>query len=844
MDKVIILPNVKYSKYTEFFKQATKSEKYKDGFSPYAYQQKLAEDRIPTILSIPTGCGKTEAAILAWLWRRRIDESNTSRKLVYCLPMRTLVEQTVERVIMWLKNLNIRNVNVVALIGGNANKISLENGIADTDSDWVEEPEADTIIIGTQDMLLSRALNRGYGISPYRWPIEFGLINNDCMWVIDEVQLMNNGLATTLQLQAFRKKYGTFGPCSTMWMSATISKSNMQTVDFKTHVDFPKTKSNTEKITDAKKPLKKISLNPKKYEYGEKDVSKILSENIYKPPMLIIVNNVKRAQSLFKLIKKEHNAILVHSRFRPHERRIINKKISNIKKNEKTIIISTQAIEAGVDLSSHTMVTEIAPVSSMIQRFGRCNRKGEYEDAVVYWIESDLNNPLPYEENELKKSLKWLQNQESASSSQIKSIEDSTIYDTVIRRSDLEGLFDTSPDITGSYIDVSKFVRESTKSSDVNVYWRKADNEKPKYDMRKHTHDEICSVPIWDFQNFVKQIKDGVWYYDYRNEDQMDNPWEKVNIDDIQPGRTFLIDASKGGYSEEFGWSGEPKPAKLAEVNDFKVYSEEFGWSGEPKSNVNPIKQSTQVRTKDHDTTWKCEYRLEEHSKKTRDKMNLILEQLENIDEDVKKVLREAALFHDIGKAHAVFQNTMKELGAPSKAECVKNTPNHSVKQSSKHANNDPDNIFVKSPPEQQRKKIKHGVKNFRHEVASALVYLDYKHAYKKADLVAFLIAAHHGKVRMSFRTRQRKEHSDDMHLLGFNTEEPWDELQKITIEKENIPETKIDMSIASIGDKNGKESWTARVLKLLDEYGPFRLGYMEAILRIADIGASKEIEQ
>ena len=37
---------------------------------------------------------------------------------------------------------------------------------------------------------LSRALNRGYGMSRYRWPMHFGLLNNDCLWVLDETQLM------------------------------------------------------------------------------------------------------------------------------------------------------------------------------------------------------------------------------------------------------------------------------------------------------------------------------------------------------------------------------------------------------------------------------------------------------------------------------------------------------------------------------------------------------------------------------------------------------------------------------------------------------------------------------
>jgi hypothetical protein len=53
-------------------------------------------------------------------------------------------------------------------------------------------------LIGTQEMLLSRALNRGYGMSRARWPIHFGLLNNDCLWVMDETQLMGSGLWTSV----------------------------------------------------------------------------------------------------------------------------------------------------------------------------------------------------------------------------------------------------------------------------------------------------------------------------------------------------------------------------------------------------------------------------------------------------------------------------------------------------------------------------------------------------------------------------------------------------------------------------------------------------------------------
>ncbi|MBF0530206.1 MAG: CRISPR-associated helicase/endonuclease Cas3, partial [Deltaproteobacteria bacterium] len=76
-------------------------------------------------------------------------------------------------------------------------------------------------------------------MSRFRWPIEFGLLNNDCLWVMDEVQLMGNGLATTAQLQAFRRIWGTYGPAKSIWMSATMRPEWLETVDFWPDTDAP-----------------------------------------------------------------------------------------------------------------------------------------------------------------------------------------------------------------------------------------------------------------------------------------------------------------------------------------------------------------------------------------------------------------------------------------------------------------------------------------------------------------------------------------------------------------------------------------------------------------------------
>ena len=176
------------------------------GFRPHEYQARLACGERPArgdddwlragsacesmLIDVPTGFGKTAAVVLAWLWNRVSKRrGDWPRRLVYCLPMRSLVEQTFRNANQWIRHLELSDeVGLHMIMGG------------EDAGEWDTRAEQNAVLIGTQDMLLSRALNRGYGMSRYRWPMHFGLLNNDCLWVMDEVQLMGPGLWTSAQL--------------------------------------------------------------------------------------------------------------------------------------------------------------------------------------------------------------------------------------------------------------------------------------------------------------------------------------------------------------------------------------------------------------------------------------------------------------------------------------------------------------------------------------------------------------------------------------------------------------------------------------------------------------------
>jgi CRISPR-associated endonuclease/helicase Cas3 len=107
-----------------------------------------------------------------------------------------------------------------------------------------------------------------------------------------------------------------------------------------------------------------------------------------------------------------------------------------------------------------------------------------------------------------------------------------------------------------------------------------------------------------------------------------------------------------------------------------------------------------------------------------------------------------------------------------------------------------------------------------------------------ESDLAAFLAASHHGRVRLSIRSMPGEPGPDDVRTVrGICEGESLPGCELAT--GLTVPPVVLSLRVMEFGAEGG--SWTERMQRLRDALGPFRLAYLEMLLRAADWAASKE---
>ncbi|MDO8589505.1 MAG: CRISPR-associated helicase Cas3' [Armatimonadota bacterium] len=329
------------------------------------------------VLRVPTGCGKTWAAVLPFLlpehWKA------PPHRLIYVLPLRTLIDSVAD----------LLRETLPLMPGWRSDHIKVQTG-ANVEDPFLSEAR---IVVTTFDQLLSGLLGAPYGKGPSLHNINSAALAG-CLVVFDEFHLMEADKAFMTALAGCKLFEGI---CQSVWMTATATSPLCdQLTQHLGAVPVGLTHKDTSQIK-ALRAEKRVFIWDRPIR-----ASDITQKN---GKRLVVVNQVKRAQKLYLEVKDAVGdsvpVVLLHSRFLTNDRAWNQSEVLRLlgkpSKAKEAIVIATQVVEAGLDISADFLFTELAPANSIVQRAGRCARYGGYGEIHVFALPEEENcSWLPY----------------------------------------------------------------------------------------------------------------------------------------------------------------------------------------------------------------------------------------------------------------------------------------------------------------------------------------------------------------------------------------------------------------------------------------------------------------
>ena len=300
----------------------------------------------------------------------------------------------------------------------------------------VTDISACAIIAATPDMYGSRALFRGYGSTKAARPRETALLAMDTVMVLDEAHMNRQLLHTTQRIAELQKREADLGVPTLQVVETTAtpstgdSESTTLGVDIEA-LDSPNDKELHRRVYSHKelvlRPIDKWDGKPGNAATVKAAVDAIKDFLAHREvgkgsevahTVGCIVNHVRTAISIKEELAKdlaEDEVQLLVGRKRPYDLKKLHPDLFTTEGDKSVkVVVATQTLEVGIDVDFADLVTELAPASSLAQRFGRVNRLGHRTDSKVVVIEpasGDLvkKDAPPYKAVDLSNAYAWLE---------------------------------------------------------------------------------------------------------------------------------------------------------------------------------------------------------------------------------------------------------------------------------------------------------------------------------------------------------------------------------------------------------------------------------------------------
>lgn len=357
-------------------------------FKPNPMQEKLFtcianKDLNPALLlKAPTGSGKTEAVLIPSL--------ESGRRLFLIFPSRSLVDDQIRRCEEYLERASKKINKSYALVvdtGAESQRTVFTKG--EREEHGRRHLYDGDVILTTFDKFLYRFFGFGEPNKSYIFPFRIHHSGErENLFCFDEVHAYDQVAFVNFEqlIKALYKE-----DLDVVVMTATMPDTYQKSLDFLDKVDYT-TVVNQQRLEEVQsrpfpnKVIRHIAAKPKKV---RDEICAYISQQCKSDKRTIVtIETIEDIVPVYQYMKERNggeNIFLYHGRLSNPQRKKVYSKLKDLedKKDEGYLLFTTSAIEVGCDLDANLLITELCNPDSLIQRAGRCNRRGNTPDAEI-----------------------------------------------------------------------------------------------------------------------------------------------------------------------------------------------------------------------------------------------------------------------------------------------------------------------------------------------------------------------------------------------------------------------------------------------------------------------------